>query len=811
MAHRVLTYGSWIVLLVGCLLGASAIAEVNSRPIRLVVGSETDYPPYALLDKDGLPDGFSIDLVKAVGAAINADLTFRIGPWSKVKESLEKGQVDLLPHVYHSPERDAVFDFSVTHTIANGAFFVRQGEFSRMALDDLKGLSVIAMRDDWTHEFLVAEGLAPKITPVETVSEALKLLAEGKGNLAFLPHLVGVLVAGDLGLDHVGTVGDLIPVGKGFAFAVREGDAELLRKLNDGLALVKATGEYDRIFEKWFGVVNFPEPPYWNTRRLVFFIAIPMGVILILLVAWRYHTVLILNAKLENRVRQRTAELEREKGRAETYLDLAGAIIVATDVTSRILMINRRGAALLGWSEETLIHRDWLEGFVAEVDRARARWRMGQVLSGELPALDGLELLIQTREGGERLTSWNVTALYDHDTGALTGCLCAGEDITERRAAERELLTTKQRLEDVLESMTDIVVLYDRNQNYLLSNQSYKEVDPRIAAMLKPGLHVSEVASALIRFGLWVVPEGEQELAIARRVEEVRNASGNYEMEDGNGRLFLVKDHRTHEGGTLVTRTDITERKQAEQRLFHAQKMEALGSLSGGVAHSLNNLLTPIMALANVVLSELPEKGDARASMDRIAQATLKARDLVRGILAFSRADIADMQRQDLHVLISGAVDLIREVIPKTIQFSATLDSDVGFVLADRSQIETVTMNIVNNAVAALEGAPHGRIDVTLGRVSISDLAEEEGMDASLPVGRYARLSVVDNGPGIDPRIQSRIFDPFFTTKAVGKGTGLGLSMALGVIEKHGGAIHVHSRLGEGTRFDVFLPLEDLV
>jgi len=230
-----------------------ALAETAART-SIKVGSELDYPPYALVTENGEADGFSVDLIKAVAKVMGSKVIFNVDTWSAVKEQLERGEIDVLPHVYYSLERDVVFDFSVSHTSADAAIFIRKGEYKNLSVDDLRQMNVITMRADWTQEYLTAQGFE-NLTQVDTVPDALRLLSSGKQDVAFVPHLVGQLLVNDLGLHNLESTGDLVPVGRGFAFAVREGDTALLQRLNEALAIVKSTGTYDQIYEKWFGLV----------------------------------------------------------------------------------------------------------------------------------------------------------------------------------------------------------------------------------------------------------------------------------------------------------------------------------------------------------------------------------------------------------------------------------------------------------------------------------------------------------------------------------------------------------------------------
>jgi len=249
--------------------------------------------------------------------------------------------------------------------------------------------------------------------------------------------------------------------------------------------------------------------------------------------------------------------------------------------------------------------------------------------------------------------------------------------------------------------------------------------------------------------------------------------------------------------GTLQ---DITELRLAEQReralerkLLHSQKLEALGTLAGGIAHDLNNTLTPIMALSKLTARRLAHDEALRNNLETIFAASEQARDLVRRVLSFSRREELEKVIVSPGSVVIDAMSLLRATVPSSIKLSTQID-DVPSILADPSQIHQVITNLVTNAAQAIEPNA-GAITVILERTS-----------EFKPSGEI-RLSVVDTGKGMDEGTRRRIFEPFFTTKEVGQGTGLGLSIIDGIVSSHGGRIDVTSEPGKGTRFDIYFPI----
>jgi signal transduction histidine kinase len=249
--------------------------------------------------------------------------------------------------------------------------------------------------------------------------------------------------------------------------------------------------------------------------------------------------------------------------------------------------------------------------------------------------------------------------------------------------------------------------------------------------------------------------------------------------------------------GTLQ---DITEQRLAERRerelerqLLHSQKLEALGTLAGGIAHDLNNTLVPIMALSKLTARRFEAGSLVRANIETIYEASERARDLVKRVVAFSRKDESEKRDTYIAEIVDEALKLLRATIPSSITLDARI-AKVPPIPADASQIHQLVTNLVSNASQAI-GSDIGTIIVTL------DLQSET------PDRRDICLAVSDTGVGMDNATQQRIFEPFFTTKPVGQGTGLGLSIVHGIVAGHGGRIEVTSAPGQGTRFELYFPV----
>lgn len=248
---------------------------------------------------------------------------------------------------------------------------------------------------------------------------------------------------------------------------------------------------------------------------------------------------------------------------------------------------------------------------------------------------------------------------------------------------------------------------------------------------------------------------------------------------------------------------NITERKELEKQLLHAQKMESLGLFVGGVAHDFNNLLTAISGYGEAIRESDPEDPEIRDSLAAILEAADRAAELTRGLLAFGRREEINRQPVNLCDVVVSTEKLIRKLIGEHIRVETSLPDKKLTIMADSSQLSQVLMNLAANARDAMPTG--GRLSITVEEFSV-----KPGLEAryELPApGRYARLSLADTGTGISEVAKARMFEPFYTTKEVGKGTGLGLSIVYGIIRQHGGSVTVSSSQGAGTTFNIYLPL----
>jgi two-component system cell cycle sensor histidine kinase/response regulator CckA len=247
---------------------------------------------------------------------------------------------------------------------------------------------------------------------------------------------------------------------------------------------------------------------------------------------------------------------------------------------------------------------------------------------------------------------------------------------------------------------------------------------------------------------------------------------------------------------------DVRRRRDLEEQLRQAQKMEALGQLAGGVAHDFNNILTAVYGFTDLVRGELPERDDRHEQLGYVIDAATRGRDLVAQLLAFGRRQMLNPELLDLNEVVASVEPMLRRLIGEHIEMTTKMGAAISPIEADRTQLGQVLLNL---AVNARDAMPHGgRLTIETGAVELSaDYAAEH---AGVEPGRHTMLAVSDTGVGMDAATRSRIFEPFFTTKPIGQGTGLGLATVHGIVEQSGGKVWVYSEPNQGTTFKVYFP-----
>lgn len=374
----------------------------------------------------------------------------------------------------------------------------------------------------------------------------------------------------------------------------------------------------------------------------------------------------------------------------------------------------------------------------------------------------------------------------------------AVKDITESKQSKEVLKKSEKRYRTLFEKAVDAIFVIDR--------KSGKYLDANDAALQLTGRSWKELCQ-LTTQDVCTKDAVDKIKEILESQDILELGEIAYLRPNGEKRTTILSSFPS-DGDTIIEiARDITHELAVQKQLRLAQKIEAIGTLAGGIAHDFNNILFPVLGYTEMLLEDVPKDSPFRDNLNKIYTSSLRAKDLAKQILTFSSQEKSEKQYLEIQIVIKEALKLIRSTIPSTIEIQQELDADCGVIKADPTQIHQIVMNLATNAYHAMEKAG-GVLKVILKEIH---LGEYDVISADMTPGVYVCLTIVDTGTRMDKELIQKIFDPFFTTKGIGKGTGMGLSVVHGIVNNMGGTIHVYSEPGQGTKFNIYFPVEQNV
>jgi two-component system cell cycle sensor histidine kinase/response regulator CckA len=510
-------------------------------------------------------------------------------------------------------------------------------------------------------------------------------------------------------------------------------------------------------------------------------------------------------------VRDLTAEkhveqtLQREVGEREAaerllrqVIDADPSLVFVKDRDGRFVLVNKAVADIYGTTVEAQVgktdadfnpNKEEVEHFLRD-DRA--------VMDSRRPKVVAEESVTNPATGATRWFQTVKVPLVSPD-GEARRVLGVATDITERKRAEEALRRSEASYRGLVEHAAYGIYRVTAGGKFLMVNPAlfmmlgYGSADELLKIDVVRDVYVDPAARARILAQCEQVGSAIEEVAWKRR-------DGSVITVRLNGRPVRAPDGAIECFEFIVD--DVTDQRALEERLRQTQKMEAVGRLAGGIAHDFNNLLTAILGSVDFLRRALGPEHPEHAETEEIQKAAVRAADLTRQLLAFSRQQVLAPKILELDALVTNLEKMLRRLIGEDVELRFAAKASRAAVRADPGQIEQVIVNLVVNARDAMPRG--GRLTIETACVDLdAAYAWEHG---TVEPGRYVMLAVTDTGVGIDRAAQARLFEPFFTTKEFGKGTGLGLATVYGIVKQSGGYVWVYSEPGRGATFKVYLP-----
>ena len=469
------------------------------------------------------------------------------------------------------------------------------------------------------------------------------------------------------------------------------------------------------------------------------------------------------------------------------------AIVAITDQRGTINYVNDKFCEISRYSREELLGQDHriINSSYHPKEFIRDLWTTiasGRVWRGELRnrAKDGTIYWVDT-----------TIVPFLNSEGKPYQYVAIRYDITERKRAEERIREQAA----LLDKAQDAILVRDLEGRILFWNKGAERIYGWTSEEAL-GKNVRELL-----FGENAVQYDEAILALLRDGEwtgELRQRTKSEDDITVESRWTLVRDDKGETRSVLVINTDVTERKKIEAQFLRAQRMESIGTLAGGIAHDLNNILSPILMGIDMLQMRLTDEA-SRQYLKMLQQSAERGASMIRQVLSFARGVQGERITVQPKHLIKDIIKILTDTLPKSISIKFHVPDGLWVISADPTQVHQVMMNLCVNARDAMPAG--GALTIRAENLTLDDDFARSHLEAK--AGKYVAITITDTGMGMPPDVVARIFEPFFTTKEVGKGTGLGLSTAVTIIKSHGGFINVYSEPGRGSQFTVYLPAQD--
>jgi PAS domain S-box-containing protein len=701
----------------------------------------------------------------------------RAPSWDEAMRRARAYEVDGLTAAQLTPERASAFDWTPPVLQIPSVVIVRAGATGDFTLENMEGRLVAVSSGNALHEHLRISHPRVQVAPQPDDLSALLAVSFGRADAALVNLAVASYLIEQKGINNLRVAADSNRVNT-LSIATGKHHPLLGSIMAKGLAAV-TRDEREAIHARWLHVkgghfLSGPTLARWG--------AVALGALLLtalLAVAW--------TRTLRRKITLATGELR-------AVLDaVPAAVFIARDREAREVDSNRSGALMLRASGGS---------FKAMKDGEEVRQELlpVQVAASQGREIRDFQFDIVQEDGTVRNLIGNATPVRDR-AGEPAGAVAAFVDVTELKQAEIARRRGEARFRSLIENAVDMIVVLDRDGQIRFASPSLAEIFERpadfvVGKSLFLLVHPGETQRLRDAFASLVARPG----ATTRYEARFPRRDGSWRLAEGLARN-LLEDPAVQ--GVVINARDVTDQRRLEDAFHHAQKLESVGRLAGGVAHDFNNLLTVILSGVHDIRHDLDAGVPVDpALVDDIGEAGERARILTSQLLAFARKQVVAPVALDLNEVLGRSEGVLRRMLGEDIDLRVVLHPGLWTTLCDPGQVEQVVLNLAVNARDAMPDG--GTLTFETRNAEVGE--SQASRDPQDEPGQWVRMFVRDSGTGMQPEVVSHLFEPFFTTKARGKGTGLGLATVHGIVHQAGGHIHVQSEPGRGTTFEICLP-----
>lgn len=762
----------------------------------LVVGSEQDYPPFALGRTDAEADGFTVELWKEVAKEAELKYTIRVMPFHHVLQEFKKGKIDVLINLAQSDERRQFVDFSIPHVTINGAIFVRKGESGIRSEADLAGKSIIVLNADLAHDYAVSRGWGKQLVLADTAADGFRLLASGKYDAMLIAKLTGLQTLHALNISNI-TALDVKPgFSQKFSFAVHKGDADLLARINEGLALTKPNGTFDALHDKWFG--PYEEKPV--TFLDVFRYLAPIALLLLGFAGYEVYKRKVEHLQSEN-------ALKSSEARLRAMIEALPIPVTLNNQHGEITYLNPAFVAVFGYTHAEIptladwwpraypdaAYREWVaDTWAQRIERSKR----------DSQAFEPLEVAIRAKDGSTRVVLASAASLFGNfDDEHMVALI----DITPSKQAEMSLRLSEERFDLAMRAAND--GLWDWNMQ---TDAIY--FSPRWKSML--GYADSELENS---FAAWEQLSHDEDRArilamiedcVAGRAEgfsaELRMRHQDGHWVDILSRATLIRDQDGKAIRMVGTHVDISDHKRIQRNLTEARQgaeaaTKAKADFLACMSHEIRTPMNGIIGLTQLALNQKmhPELQDF---LEKIYQSSQSLMGILNDILDFSKLEAGQVSIESIPFELGAVLDNLRFLFEETAALKALelhLEIAEGVpneLVGDALRLQQVLSNLISNALKFTE---RGQVSLFIAPVEIT------------PSKATIAFAVEDTGIGMSEQVKSKLFQEFTQadssiTRRFG-GTGLGLVISRNLLQLMGGDFSVESTVNRGSRFSFAL------